>query len=95
MWEARHRIPVLLADESPVAQFVLAGLRGKPIEFVYWGGSEPGRVRKIRITDIFRLDESGPVYVEGFCFMRQATRVFRLDRVSLDTDGLILEDASD
>lgn len=91
-WARAERLPVLLASESPVAEFIQAQLRRKPIRFAYWGGSAPGEIRRVLVTEVFQLFEDGPVYSEGFCFKRKSERVFRLDRVTLARSSWGVED---
>lgn len=88
---ADERVPVLQSDESPIAEFVLAMLQKRPIQFVYWGGSAPGERRSVLVTELFQIQQRGPVYAEGYCMQRKAERVFRLDRVELKKQNLIVE----
>ena len=91
-WAAEQRLPTLLSDESPAAEFILAMLRKRPIQFVYWGGSSPGERRRVLVTDVFQIQVGGPVYGEGFCLARRAERVFRLDRVDLNYRKWLIEE---
>lgn len=91
-WAAEDRQPVLLSDESPLAEFILAMLQKRPIQFVYWGGSAPGERRSVLVTEVFQIQQDGPVYAEGYCLRRRAERVFRLDRVELKGRNLLVEE---
>lgn len=82
-WAADERVPVLLSDKSPTGEFILAMLQKRPIQFVYWGGSASGEQRSVLVTEVFQIQQDGPVYAEGYCLRRRAERVFRLDRVDL------------
>jgi hypothetical protein len=50
----------------PLAEFILARLHREPVEFVYWGGSSPGLVRQVLVTEVFQLSEEGAVYAKDF-----------------------------
>jgi|WetSurMetagenome_2_1015567.scaffolds.fasta_scaffold794394_1 predicted DNA-binding transcriptional regulator YafY len=82
-WAQLRHVAVVLSDESPVAEFLLAWLRHEAIDFVYWGGATPGLRRQARPIEVYQLSENGPVYARATCLVRQAERVFRLDRVEL------------
>ena len=74
---------VLAADQSPAADFLLAMLRRKAIEFVYWSGSTPGAYRRVLPYCLFSVGEDGPIYARAWCLTRCAERVFCMDWVTL------------
>ncbi len=82
-WLGRPHLPVLVLDEEPGAQIILAMLHRAAVAFTYYGGSTPGKLRTVRPSEVFRLEEDGPVYVRAWCEIRRAERTFRLDRARL------------
>ena len=57
-WMRQPRIPVLESAEPAVARLIDAALRGEEVEFTYFGGSEPGRPRRISPGMVFHLEGS-------------------------------------
>ena len=43
----------------------------------------PGQERNVSPGVVFQLGGHGPLYVAGYCHLRRAQRVFRVDRVEL------------
>ena len=82
-WAIEPRWPVLVSDQSPAAEFILAMLRHESVEFVYWGGSTPGATRRAIPLRMFTIGESAVVYAQSWCLTRKADRVFRMDNVEL------------
>jgi len=82
-WLKAPRVPVLLADESPGAELLLACLRREAIDFIYNGGSAPGSLRRVLPTALFTMGDGDTIYLSGFCSLRQAERLFRVDRIRL------------
>jgi predicted DNA-binding transcriptional regulator YafY len=80
-WALRARIPVLDSEDPTVRWVLRAMVAREKIGVVYLGGSDPGRRREISPGFVFELGDDGPVYVSGFCHMRQEERVFRVDRL--------------
>jgi hypothetical protein len=80
-WLLMPRIPVLASADPVVRCFIAAALARRKVEFIYFGGSTPGTRRLVSPGLVFRVAAIGPVYVSGFCHLRQEERVFRLDRV--------------
>jgi hypothetical protein len=83
-WLRQPRIPVLESAEPVVVGMIDAALRGEEVEFTYFGGSEPGRPRRISPGMVFHLEGSDVLYVSGFCHCRKQERVFRVDRIGPD-----------
>ena len=75
--------PVRESDEPIAAAFLQALVREEPLPLYYQGGTSPGMLRRFKPHSLYRLIPGGPVYAMGECGARQATRVFRLDRVRL------------
>jgi hypothetical protein len=80
-WLSKPRIPVLETEDHQTAVFIWAMLNRKKVDFIYLGGSTPGKRRIVSPGLVFRLEEWGPVYISGFCHLRGEERVFRVDRV--------------
>ncbi len=80
-WLIQPRNPVLASDCPLAAQFIEAMLTGKPIRFIYTGGSDPGAMRTVSVSFIFQHEQDGAIYVAGFCHERAANRVYALDRI--------------
>jgi hypothetical protein len=80
-WLARPRNPVLSSDDPLAMMFIESMLAGKPVEFIYVGGSKPGSPRKVIVSLVFQHEPEGRIYVAGYCPERAANRVFALDLV--------------
>jgi len=80
-WLAQPRNPVLAFDDILTIMFIEAMLTGKPVEFIYVGGSKPGSPRMVNVSLIFRHEPTGRIYVAGYCPERAANRVFALDLI--------------
>lgn len=80
-WLAFPRVPVLKTEDPVVAWMIGAMLKRQKIEFVYYGGSNAGARRVVSPGSIFTLDEWSPIYVAGYCHLRQEERVFRRDLI--------------
>ena len=80
-WLARPRNPVV-ASHDPLARMFIEGmLTGKPVEFIYIGGSKPGSPRRVNVSLVFQHEPEGRIYVSGYCAERAANRVFALDLI--------------
>lgn len=80
-WLALPRIPVMASEDPVVAWMTNAMLTRRKVEFVYYGGSTPSARRVVSPGLVFVLDEWSPIYVAGYCHLRQEERVFRRDRI--------------
>lgn len=90
-WRLCTRVPVF-ESVHPVAQrLIVATLRHELLTLRYWGGSTPGTVREVSSGLVFQAGGCGPIYLSGYCHLRRAERVFRVDRMELlpDEDGII------
>lgn len=76
-----NRIPLNESTEPFVALLLEAVRNHQPVEFKYWGGREPGRLRCITPTLVFRYDDQGPIYVSGHCHLREQERTFLLEKM--------------
>ena len=74
-----------MADpQDPVAAAFLRAITGDlDLPIYYLGGSTPGALRRFAPTSLYRLAPGGPIYAQGLCLRRKATRTLRLDRVRL------------
>jgi hypothetical protein len=99
-WQRLPRLPVISADlpqiadpqERALAARILQRIRsGSPLDFQYFGGSEPGKLRRVLPALVFSTAVDDMPYGEGvpnptcllaWCFTRSAPRTFRLDRIS-------------
>ena len=61
-------------------------MRNEMLSLRYWGGSTPGQRRHISPGVVFQLGGRGPLYVAGYCHLRRAERVFRVDCVEMATE---------
>jgi predicted DNA-binding transcriptional regulator YafY len=53
------------------------------VNFIYWGGNERGLVRNVTPVAIFRLRDDGPHYLAGHCHLRNAERIFNVEKMEL------------
>lgn len=82
-WADLPRIPVC-EPEGPVIRELLAhARRGIPLALFYQGGSDPGRLRRFSPELVFRHERGRHTYVSGFCHLRGAPRILRIDRIGL------------
>ena len=82
-WNSLPRQPVLESRDPIVIACLAAADDGKPLPLYYHGGSTPGRLRKLSPELVFQLPGHTPRYVAGYCHLRQAPRIFRIDHISL------------
>lgn len=101
-WLRLPRLPVVSVDlpqiadpqERDLAALILQRIRsGRPFDFQYFGGSEPGKLRCVLPVLVFTtaLDDlpcdagdPNPLYLLGWCQSRNAPRTFRLDRMATE-----------
>ena len=55
----------------------------RSLALYYQGGSQPGRLRHFSPEWVFRHARSRHTYVRGFCHLRRAPRILRVDRIRL------------
>lgn len=82
-WQAGARYPVVNSDDPTERQLIRALRLGEPVDFVYYGGSEPGERRQVHPVMLFRVAEYPGTYLTGFCERRKAVRTFRVDRIRM------------
>jgi hypothetical protein len=98
-WMRLPRQPLFLEDLSMVPDLNERGLLalimvsiglGEPFQFYYFGGSEPGKSRRVLPVMVFTTALEGvscgvgtlnPIYLLAWCQVRRAPRTFRVDRV--------------
>ena len=84
-WRLCTRVPVFESVHPTAQRLILAALRHELLTIRYWGGSTPGVVRSVSSGLVFQAGGYGPMYLSGYCHLRQQERVFRVDRVELLT----------
>ena len=83
-WLRASRTPVL-DTLDPVVEFMIgAVLNQQPIEFKYWGGSEPGQLRRVTPSLVFQIEGRGPMYLAGYCHARQQQRIFQVEKMEFE-----------
>lgn len=82
-WAELPRIPVHESDDSIVTALLSNALQGRPLPLYYQGGSQPGRLRRFSPELVFRHEHGRHIYVSGFCHLREAPRILRVDRIEL------------
>ncbi|HEX5221608.1 MAG TPA: WYL domain-containing protein [Verrucomicrobiae bacterium] len=85
-WRQLSWTPVYDSVHPTAQRLILAALRNEMLSLRYWGGSTPGRERYISPAVVFQLRGRGPLYVAGYCHLRRAERVFRVDRVEISSE---------
>jgi predicted DNA-binding transcriptional regulator YafY len=80
-WTARPGNPVLASNDDPANMFIQAMVTGEPVQFIYFGGSEPGTTRSVKVSLVFQHEAEGRDHVSGYCPERSANRVFALDLI--------------
>ena len=103
-WLSLPRLPVIWDDlprihdphQRDLAAMILERIHsGKPIEFHYFGGSEPGKLRQVLPVMVFTTaadfmpsgaGDSNPLYLLAWCQIRNAPRTFRLNRMQRKQD---------
>ena len=82
-WRLVYWVPVYESVHPTAQRLILAVLRNEMLSLRYWGGSTPGRERSVSPGVVFQVGGRGPLYVSGYCHLRRAERVFRVDRVEI------------
>ena len=82
-WNALPRQPVRESRDPIVVACLAAADEGRALALYYHGGSSAGRLRKVSPELVFQLPGHAGRYVAGYCHLRQAPRIFRIDRISL------------
>lgn len=82
-WGELPRLPVT-ASGIPVTVALLEAVElGRPLAIYYHGGTQPGRLRRFSPDLVFRAQGVRHAYVSGYCHLRHAPRILRVDRISL------------
>jgi hypothetical protein len=84
-WRQVSWVPVYESVHPTAQRLILAALRNEMLSLRYWGGRTPGQERHISPGVVFQLSGRGPLYVAGYCHLRRAERVFRVDRVEISS----------
>jgi predicted DNA-binding transcriptional regulator YafY len=82
-WREVQRVPIFKSVHPTAQRLILAAGRQEMLTLRYWGGSTPGGERKVSPTSVFQIGGYGPLYLCGYCHVRRAERVFRVERVEL------------
>lgn len=83
-WAAAQRSGIDAGSADPLTEKLQAACAsGSEIEIIYYGGTTPGRRRRIRPISLFRVSGYDNSYVEAFCYTHNEVRKFRLDKISL------------
>lgn len=82
-WREVKRVPVFVSVHPTAQRLIVAAGRQEMLPLRYWGGSTPGAERKVSPTLVFQIGGYGPLYLCGYCHVRRAERVFRVERVEL------------
>jgi hypothetical protein len=90
-WRLGPWVPVYESVHPTAQRLILAALRHEMLPVRYWGGSTPGRERSVSPGVVFQLGGRGPLYVAGYCHLRRAERVFRVEclEISATEDPII------
>ena len=82
-WRKLPRFPVTGSDDPLTATLLAAATHGRALPLYYYGGSQPGRLRRFSPELVFRHEDARHTYVSGFCHLRAAPRILRVDRIRL------------
>jgi predicted DNA-binding transcriptional regulator YafY len=82
-WREVKRVPVFVSVHPTAQRLIVAAGQQEMLTLRYWGGSTPGAERKVSPTLVFQVGGYGPLYLCGYCHVRRAERVFRVERVEL------------
>jgi predicted DNA-binding transcriptional regulator YafY len=89
-WRRVRWMPVYESVHPTAQRLILAAMRNEKILLRYWGGNTPGRLRSVSPGVVFQVCGRGPLYVAGYCHLRRAERVFRVDRVKIAGDANLI-----
>jgi predicted DNA-binding transcriptional regulator YafY len=78
-WRLAPWVPVHESVHPTAQRLILATLRHEMLPVRYWSGSTPDQARAVSPGLVFQLGGRGPLYVSGYCHLRRAERVFRVD----------------
>lgn len=80
-WRSATREPLFFSHDPQVWRMLAAVWQRETVEFRYWGGSQPGTLRRVTPRAVFTAEGHSGIYATGHCHLRGTTRVFRLERV--------------
>ena len=80
-WRELPRIPVTSSDDPLTSLLITSAEDGIFVGIYYHGGSQPHRLRIFYPELVFRHEHGRHTYVSGYCYLRQAPRILRVDRV--------------
>jgi predicted DNA-binding transcriptional regulator YafY len=80
-WLMRPRHPVFASSDSLAKSLIAAWLKGHPADIIYLSGSTPGLPRTVEVSLVFQHEPAGRIYIQGYCTLRRANRIFALDRI--------------
>ena len=82
-WKRATREPVTESADTTLCRLVSAVENARAMDIVYYGGSTPGARRRISPGLCFRVQGFNGIYLSGYCHLRNAERVFRVDLIEL------------
>jgi predicted DNA-binding transcriptional regulator YafY len=82
-WQIAPRIPVVNSTNNAERQIIRAMRLGEPVSFLYYAGSNPGKMSRVRPSMLYRVEGFTGIYLTGYCEDRQDTRTFRMDRAQM------------
>jgi hypothetical protein len=83
----RSRKIVSHSDEPKINHLIQLSLKRSPTNIVYSGGSDSGSVREIIPEKVTKIDGFNEYYLEAWCNVRNAERLFRIDRLEFSSDN--------
>jgi predicted DNA-binding transcriptional regulator YafY len=82
-WRGLSRHPIWESPDPTAALLIHAAERSQSLRLSYQGGTMPGEPRLFSPALVFRVGQSDPLYVNGWCHHRKAHRTLRLDQITL------------
>lgn len=82
-WRRFHWVPLFESVHPTAQRLIVAARQQELLTLRYWGGSTPGVARCVLPRLVFQAGGCGPLYVSGYCHLRRAERVFRVERMEL------------
>ncbi len=83
-WGGLSRHPIWESPDPTAALLIHAAERSQSLRLSYQGGTMPGEARLFSPALVFRIGQSDPLYVNGWCQHRKAHRTLRLDQITLE-----------
>lgn len=82
-WKKQVRHIIERSECKLVQELVEAVQSSATVSIFYQGGVDSGRFRKFTPESVFRKEGSTVTYVAGYCHLRRANRVLRVNRISM------------